>query len=91
MRNTRFEPNEERILKAEVERLAKKVTASKGLDPDKIFYGLPLWVQFISPSAVGAFGKGNPLFDEFRNAVLEAFDLVEDSDSTTDGHGGPHK
>ena len=86
-----MKPDERKILIDEIERLARRVTASKGQDPDKIFYGLPLWVQFISPSAVGAFGKGNPLFDEFRNAVLEAFDLVEDSDADTDGKGGAHE
>ena len=80
--------DERKIFVGEIERLARRVTASKGLDPDKQFYGLPLWVNAIDPSAVGAFAKGNPLFAEFRNAVLEAFDLVEDSDSVTDGNGG---
>ena len=80
-----MKPDERKTLIDEIERLARKVTVAKGLDPDKIFYGLPLWVNAIDPAAVGTFGKGNPLFDEFRNAVLEAFGLLEDSDSTTDG------
>ena len=83
-----MKPDEKRILKAEVERLAKEVCVLKGQNPDAMFYGLPTWVNAIDPSAVGTFGKGDPLFAEFRNAVLEAFGLIEDADSATDGKGG---
>lgn len=82
---------EKKILLAEIERLAKKVWELKGRNPDAIFYGLPLWVQAIDPSAVGTFAKGNPLFNEFRQAVLDAFDLNEEVDSLTDREDGAHE
>jgi hypothetical protein len=83
-----LKPDEKRILKAEVERLAKRVCTLKGQNPDRLFYGLPLWVNAIDPSAVGVFAKRNVLFAEFKNAVLEAFDLIEDSERVADGKRG---
>ena len=60
-------------LVAEVERLARKVQELKGLSPDAMFYRLPLWVQAVSPEAIEIVATDNPLWDEFREAGIAAF------------------